>query len=139
MNLRDMDFDKLSGSLQTMVWSWTEWKLFFERSISFSSDSVHVIAGGLILLAGALVLRKPISSRWPWLLVVVLIGLNEFIDLWVERWPGAGLQYGEGAKDVLLTMFLPTVLALSVRLFPRLYQQEPSSRRVQHEELQKRR
>ena len=33
-----------------------------------------------------------------------LILCNEAVDLWVERWPDPGQPYGEGVKDLLLTM-----------------------------------
>jgi hypothetical protein len=44
--------------------------------------------------------------------------LNEAGDLWVEQWPEPAMQYGEGLKDIVLTMFLPTVLILVARFRP---------------------
>ena len=52
----------------------------------------------------ALLLRRPVTSWPPLLWCVALILWNETVDLWVEQWPDPGMQYGECAKDVLLTM-----------------------------------
>ena len=45
---------------------------------------------------------------------------NESVDLWAELWPSRAMQLGEGAKDIVLTMLLPTVLMLALRWSPRL-------------------
>jgi hypothetical protein len=50
-----------------------------------------------------------------------LIAFNEAVDLWIERWPDPGMQYGETAKDVFLTMVLPTVLLACARARPQLF------------------
>jgi hypothetical protein len=113
--------EQTSNIVQLLMWTWHEWKLFFGHSVSFSTDSAHVIGGVLIQLTAAFLLRKPLSSWWPWFVVLVFALINEFIDLWVEKWPEPAMQYGEGFKDLLLTMLLPTVLLLSVRIFPSLY------------------
>lgn len=114
-----MDYENGESGAETLMWSWHKWKLFFEHSVSFSQDAVHVIAGVIILIAVALLLRKPLSSWWPWLAALLFTCINEFIDLWVERWPEPAMQYGEALKDLMLTMFLPTALLLSARLLPR--------------------
>ena len=45
---------------------------------------------------------------------------NEANDLRVEQWPQPGMQYGEGAKDIILTMALPLLLFLVARKRPKL-------------------
>ena len=57
--------------------------------------------------------------------LLVLTLLNECVDLWVEQWPDKAMQYGESAKDILLTMTLPTVLMFAVRLRPNLFRPAP--------------
>ena len=101
--------------------SWHQGKLFIEHSLSIGHDSMHVIVGVLLWLAFGLVLRKPLTAWWPWLWLFAVILWNETVDLWVERWPDPGQQYGEGAKDLLLTMCLPTVLMVAARLRPDLF------------------
>lgn len=101
--------------------SWYRAKVFVEHAIFFSSDALHVLVGVLVWLLLALTFRKPISSRLPWLGLLLLLLLNEGVDLWVERWPIRAMQYGESAKDILLTMTLPALLMVAVRLRPDLF------------------
>ena len=78
-------------------------------------DSLHVLAGVMLQLAAARVMRTSVADFRPWLLVLGLELANEAYDLLVEHWPDPGMQWGEGLKDVLLTMFLPTILLLVAR------------------------
>jgi hypothetical protein len=107
--------------------SWHEGKLFIEHSLTISHDTLHMIVGMLVWLGLALLLRRPVSSWKPWLWMLALILWNETVDLWVEQWPDPGMQYGEGAKDVLLTMIVPTVLLFAVRIRPDLFRR-PTAR-----------
>ena len=100
--------------------SWYQAKLFIEHSLSISHDSLHVIVGVLLWLALGLMVGRPLTSWRPWVWLLVAILWNEAVDLWVERWPDPGQQYGEGAKDVLLTMLLPTILMWAARSRPDL-------------------
>lgn len=109
------------NSIEMAAWRWHEAKLFVEHSIGFSLDALHVLAGVIVLIAVALLLRKPISNGWPWSIVLAATLANELVDLWVEQWPSPGMQYGESAKDLLLTMFVPTLLLLTARKLPGLY------------------
>lgn len=109
--------------------SWHQGKLFIEHVLTISHDTLHIIAGLLLWIALGLVLRRPLPSLRPWLWLFALILWNEAVDLWVERWPDAGQQYGEGAKDLLLTMAVPTILMLVARARPDLFRQSASTRR----------
>jgi len=109
--------------------SWHEGKLFIEHSVSIDHDALHVIVGVLVWLAMAAITRRPLSSIRPWLWLLAIIVWNETVDLWVEQWPDAGMQYGEGAKDLLLTMLLPSLLALAVRFWPNLFRGSARGRR----------
>ena len=99
---------------------WFEAKTFIERSLSFADDALHIWAGVAIQLAVCLIMRRSVASVWPWLAVLVLELANEAVDLWIERWPDLAQQLGEGAKDVALTMALPTLLLLVSRRAPQL-------------------
>lgn len=101
--------------------SWHQGKLFIEHAVSVSHDSLHVIVGVLVWLVLAVVLRRPLTLAGPLMWLLAFILWNEASDLWTEHWPDAGMQYGEGAKDVALTMFVPTVLMLVARLRPELF------------------
>ena len=109
--------------------SWHEGKLFVEHTIAINHDALHVIVGVLLWIALGLILRRPLSSWLPWAWLLAFILWNETVDLWVEQWPDPGQQYGEGAKDVLLTMFLPTVLMFVVRWRPGLFAGGPRRKR----------
>jgi hypothetical protein len=108
-------------AVTSVMASWHQWKLFIERAVAVSHDSLHVIVGVLLFLALCLVLRRPISSWRPWLWLLAAILWNETVDLWIERWPDAAHQFGECAKDILVTMLLPTVLLASARWRPDLF------------------
>ena len=101
--------------------SWHEGKLFIEHAVAISHEALHIFVGVLLWLAFGLLLRRPLSSWRPWLWVLAVILWNETVDLWNEQWPDPGQQYGEGAKDVLITMLVPTLLMFAVRLRPDLF------------------
>lgn len=109
--------------------SWHQGKLFIEHSLAISHNSLHIFVGVLLWIAIGLLLRRPLTSWLPWLWVFGLILWNETVDLWIERWPDPGQQYGEGAKDLLLTMFVPTVIMLAARFRPDLFRGTARQRR----------
>jgi hypothetical protein len=109
--------------------SWHQGKLFIEHAVAISHDTLHVIIGVLLWLVFALLVRRPLSSWLPWSWLFAVILWNETVDLWMEQWPDPGQQYGEGEKDLFLTMIEPTVLMFAVRLRPDLFRSAPRSRR----------
>ena len=101
--------------------SWHQGKLFIEHTVAIDHDALHVIVGVLVWLVVGAVTRRSLASFRPWLWVLAVIAWNETVDLWIEQWPDPGMQYGEGAKDLILTMLLPTVLMLAIRSAPGLF------------------
>ena len=101
--------------------TWHQGKLFIEHAVTISHDSLHVIVGVLLWVVFGLILRRPLSSWLPWLWIFAVILWNETVDLWVEQWPDPGQQYGEGAKDIMVTMFVPTLILLAARARPDLF------------------
>ena len=101
---------------------WFDAKMAVERSVAFNDDALHVMAGVLLQMTAAAVLRTRISRMPPWLIVLALELINEWSDFRFELWPEAMLsaQIGESAKDVFLTMALPTLLAVTAKKFPHL-------------------
>lgn len=99
---------------------WYQVKLFLARASGFSMDSLHVIVGVVVQLAIAFVFRTSVARPWPLLSVLALELINEASDFRVERWPQPGMQFGESAKDVILTMVLPTLIFLVARYRPKL-------------------
>jgi len=122
----------LYGLWKTLVAAMTSWhqgKLFIEHSLTINHDSLHMLVGVLLWLAFGLLLRRPLTSWRPWLWLFAIILWNETVDLWIEQWPDPGQQYGEGAKDLLLTMAVPTILLFAARWRPDLFRQGPRKRR----------
>ncbi len=105
---------------------WYQIKLMAEHASGFSMDALHVIVGVVVQLLVALLTRSSIARPLPLLAVFVLELVNEANDFRVEQWPDPGMQFGESAKDVILTMFLPTLLFLVARRRPNLLTQRSS-------------
>ena len=113
--------DQLRQAVTRMMISWYDVKMFVEHASLVSSDALHVIVGVLVWVLIAFILLKPLSNFISLLILLLATLFNEFVDLWVERWPDQAMQYGESAKDLLLTMMLPTLILALVRARPQLF------------------
>lgn len=100
---------------------WYQLKLFLQHASAVDMDSLHVLLGVAVQFVVALALRVPVTRWTPWLAVILIEIVNEWNDLRVEQWPDAGMQYGEAAKDILLTLVLPTLILSVARLRPNLF------------------
>jgi len=105
---------------ESALMTWFQAKMFLEHSISVDPDALHVIAGAIIFLVCARLFRCSIASWRVWAALLCLNFFNEFVDLWAERWPDPARQYGQGMKDLILTMTVPTLLVLVARFAPTL-------------------
>jgi hypothetical protein len=103
---------------------WYQFKLLVEHASGISMDALHILAGVGLQLVFAILFRLSLKSWRPWLFVLFLLLANEAGDLWVEQWPEPAMQYGEGLKDFLLTMIVPTLLLLGARSLPFLLNDE---------------
>jgi hypothetical protein len=99
---------------------WYQVKLFVEHAAGISMDALHILAGFAIFILAARVLKRSVADPLPWLALLVLEIGNEAYDFYVELWPDPGSQIGEAAKDIILTMALPTLLQLLARWKPKL-------------------
>jgi hypothetical protein len=98
--------------------AWYQVKLFVEHALGISMDALHVIVGFILFLAAARLTRRPVGSFHPWFALLLIELANEAYDLHVELWPNLSSQLGEGAKDILLTMALPTLVLIIARARP---------------------
>lgn len=112
-------------AIQNVAGQWFDVKMYVERSVAFSDDVLHMLAGVFIQLSAAALLRSSVARWLPWLIVLALELLNEWSDFHVDHWPDLGMQLGESTKDVLLTMALPTVLMLVARRWSALLVRPP--------------
>ncbi len=101
--------------------AWYQAKTFAEHASGLSMDALHVIAGVVLQLALALLLRSSVARPLPLLTVLGLEIANEIYDLTVELWPSLAMQLGEGTKDIVLTMVLPVLLYVAARQRPALF------------------
>lgn len=99
---------------------WHEAKELVRMSSGWQMDTLHVLGGVIAQLAFAWLFRTSLASKWPWLVVLALELANEAYDLWLERWPSLGMQVGEGVRDLVGTMLLPSLLWWIARRHPRL-------------------
>lgn len=97
---------------------WLQAKDVMEHGTGWAKDMLHVIGGVLLQLGAAAWLRCSLADRRPWLIVLALQLANEAYDLWIDRWPSLAQQLGEGLRDVIGTMVLPTLLCLLARRRP---------------------
>ena len=101
--------------------TWYGVKEFLEYWSGLDMDSLHVHAGVLGQIAAALVLRRPIRSVVPCLLVLAAAIANEVYDFQYEIWEDRSAQLDGGLRDIWNTMLLPTVLLAFARFYPRLF------------------
>lgn len=109
---------------------WYKLKLFMSQATTLSMDALHLLAGLIGFLVVARLFKRPLSDARPWLAVFILELLNEWSDLSVELWPDVARQLGHGAKDILLTMVVPTVLMLVARNRPGMLTPSPVHEQV---------
>lgn len=109
---------------------WHGLKLWLETASGLNMDALHVHGGLILLFGSALVLRRPLRSPWPWLVVLAAELANEYYDYTYEVWPTREAQFFEGVKDVWNTMLVPTVLLVVARWFPALLVGRPAEASV---------
>lgn len=105
---------------------WHEIKQAAEQLSGLDMDSLHVHVGVMAQLAAALVLRRPVRSVIPWLLVLAAAIANEVYDYRYEIWEDRSLQLDGGIRDIWNTMLLPTILLAAARFYPRLFTGKPA-------------
>jgi hypothetical protein len=101
---------------------WHHLKDWLEHATGLDMDALHVHAGVLLQILAALVLRRPLRSPWPWLVVLGAETINEIYDYTYEIWPGAErqIQLAEGVRDLWNTMVIPSAILLLARYAPAL-------------------
>lgn len=85
-------------------------------------DALHIYAGLMIQLTAAKLSHRSLGHVLPWLSVLGLELINEFIDILRGGEPRLmAWQVVSGVHDIINTMILPTVLLLLCRRAPELF------------------
>jgi len=113
-------FGEFWKAMLAVMEPWHQGKLFIEHALTIDHDALHILAGTTVWLVLIFALRHPLTAWRPWLGLLALDIWNEMVDLSLEQWPDPGWQYGEAAKDLILTMAIPTLLMFAGRLRPDL-------------------
>jgi hypothetical protein len=103
----------IASAIEAAARAYLNAKGSIEGSVPFNPEWLHLIAGPLIFVAAAVVLRKPLSSWWPWLVVLAAELVNEAIDLALGTSASGELRMS--TTDLVVTMLLPTVLMAMAR------------------------
>jgi hypothetical protein len=94
--------------LQQLKWALVE-------HLHLSKDSLHIYVALSLFLGSALLLRWPIKSWKPWLLVLAAAIAGEAWDLRDSLVYGTRVYLLANLKDIFNTIFWPTVLMLLAR------------------------
>ena len=113
------------------VLDWYQLKLFAQHSTGVSMDALHVILGVVLQLLVAVLFKSSVARTAPLLVVLAFAFLNEANDFRVELWPDPGMQFGEAAKDLFLTMFLPTLIFVIARQRPQFLVRRRAAERAE--------
>jgi hypothetical protein len=102
---------------------WHQVKEWLEHATGLNMDALHIYFGLAILVGAALVLRKPLRSPIPWLVLLALELANEYNDWTYDIWSGSdrAIQAAEGVRDIWNTMAIPTFLLVASRFLPGLF------------------
>ena len=108
-----------AGGLDSVFWyvvdTWLAIKAPLEQSLPFDSAWLHVVIGPLVFVTAAALLRKPLTSWLPWLVLAFLAFLNEVADLVPHRWPESPKLFVENGRDFVLSMAVSTIILVVAR------------------------
>jgi hypothetical protein len=90
-------------------------KWLLVEHLHLSKDSLHIYVAMTLFLGSAIILRWPLKSWKPWLLVLMVAIAGEVWDLRDSLTYGTRINLPANLKDVLNTIFWPTVLMLLAR------------------------
>lgn len=110
-----------------MTEPFAQFKLWLVAVLDTSRDALHVHLGLLVLFGAALVLRRPLASPVPWLVVLAAELVNEAGDFFLNPDPADWLRLT--VHDFLNTMLWPTALLLLAR---RSWLSVPDRRHARH-------
>lgn len=90
-------------------------KLAIVAAAALSKDALHIYVGLAAFLLAVAVLRKPLRSIVPWLVVVGIAVAGELFDMHDDIATLGHWRWGASLHDVINTIFWPTTLLLLAR------------------------
>jgi hypothetical protein len=91
-------------------------KMALVEHLGVSKDACHIYVGLGVFLLATVVLRTRRGSLIPWLLVLLVAAVGEFLDRYDDLHQIGYWRWQESAHDLLNTLFWPTVLLVLFRL-----------------------
>ena len=110
-----------------VVESWETFKDWLSKTVHLTHHQLHLLLGVLLLLIVGRLLRRPLGSWSPLLLVSALELVNELLDFTryrVADWPWTPR---ETLIDIAITLAPPLVVVLVARLWSRRRRTRPST------------
>lgn len=90
-------------------------KTALSETVGLSKDALHVHLGLVVFLAAVVVLRTTLGNWIPWIVLLAFEVFNEVVDLLHEHDGVRALDFLEAAKDIVNTMFWPTLVVVFAR------------------------
>jgi len=85
-------------------------KLIIVSTTGLSKDALHIYAGLAIFFIAVIILRKPLKSTTPWLVILAFAVLAELIDMRDDFLSLGYWRWHASLHDILNTLFWPTVI-----------------------------
>jgi len=106
--------------VQSRSMEWLEIKVWLEQTTGLDRDALHIYAAVIIQLLFSLFFKRRIASVAPWILALVAVLANEYVDM--QNVGDSSEQiaiYRDAAyHDIWNTMLLPTIFLLIARFWP---------------------
>lgn len=90
-------------------------KLIVIAVTGLSRDALHIYTGLITMFVAALILRRPLRSIVPLVMVVLVCALGETIDMYDDIAFRGYWKWNSSLHDFLNTLFWPTLIFLLAR------------------------
>lgn len=99
---------------------WAELKSFVVEASNLDQDALHVYFAVLIQLVSAWCFRRSVASPLPWLVVLIAVLINEYLDYYPAPMDTniQEIYMAEAYRDIWNTMLMPTLLFVTAKLWP---------------------
>lgn len=101
-------------------------KLAIVAATGLPKDTLHVYVGLAVFILAALLLRRPVRSFVPWLVVFLVAALGEVVDMNDDLATFGHWRVSASIHDIINTLFWPSVLLLLAR-FSRVLDNKPTN------------